>query len=119
MNGITIIEEHLCRAVELPALIGIGIFITLLFVGALLFYKLIWKYDLVDKKKKEKITIIIYSILLIVMYVVFWVVQINGYNDTHMEYTVTIDDSVSFNDFHTKYEIVSVSGNEYRVVEKE
>ena len=119
MNGITIIEEHLCRAVELPALIGIGIFITLLFVGVLLFYKLMWKYDLLDKKKKDKITIIICSILLVVMYVVFWVVQINGYNDTHMEYTVTIDDSVSFNDFHTKYEIVSVSGNEYRVVEKE
>ena len=117
MNGITIIEEHLCRTVELPALIVMGIFITLLFVGALLFYILMWKYNLLDKKKKNH-TNIICSILLVVIYAVFWAIQINGYNDTHMEYTVTIDDSVSFNDFHTKYEIVSVSGDEYRVVEK-
>ena len=116
MNGITIIEEHLCRAVEFPALIGIGIFVTLLFVGALLFYKLMLKYNSIDKKKK--ITTIICSILLVVIYVVFWVAQINDYNDTHIEYMVTIDDSVSFNDFYAKYEIVSVSGDEYRVVEK-
>lgn len=73
MNGITIIEEHLCRAVELPELIVMGFFITLLIVGALLFYILIWKYDLLDKKKKEKnrTDIIICSILLVVIYVVF------------------------------------------------
>ena len=118
MEGITIVEEHLCRVVELPALIGIGIFITLLFVGILLLYKLLWKYDLVVKDKKEKITTIVCSILLVVMYIVCWVVQISNYNKTHMEYTVTIDDSVNFNDFHAKYEIVSVNGNEYRVVEK-
>lgn len=114
MNGITIIEEHLCRAVELRALIVIGIFITLLAVGALRFYIFIWRHNLLDKKT----SIIICSILIVVIYVVFWVVQINDYNDTHMEYTVMIDDSVSFNDFHTKYEIISVDGNEYRVVEK-
>ena len=114
MNGITIIEEHLCREVEFPVLIGFGIFITLLVVGALRFYILMWKHNLFDKKTP----IIICSILIVVIYVVFWVVQINGYNDTHMEYTVMIDDSVSFNDFHTKYEIISVDGNEYRVVEK-
>lgn len=74
MNGITIIEEHLCRTVELPALIIMGIFVTLLFVGALLFYILIWKYDLLNKKKKEKnrTDIIICSILLVVIYIVFW-----------------------------------------------
>lgn len=118
MNGITIIEEHLCRVVELLELIGIGIFITLLFVGILLLYKFIWKHDLVVKDKKAKITIIVSSILLAVMYIVCWLSLIFNYNKTHMEYTVTIDDSVSFNDFHTKYEIVSVNGDEYRVVEK-
>ena len=118
MNGITIIEEHLCRVVELPALIGTGIFITLLIAGALLLYKLMWKYDLVKNAKKEKITTIVCSMLLVIMYIVFWVSQISNYNKTHMEYTVTVDDSVSFNDFHAKYEIVSVNGDEYRVVEK-
>ena len=62
MNGITIIEEYLCRAVELPALIGIGIFVTWLVVCGLLLCKLKWKYDLLDKK--DKIAIIISSIRL-------------------------------------------------------
>lgn len=116
MNGITIVKEHLCRVVEFPALIGIGIFITLLFGGVLLLYRFIYKHSLVDKKGKT--TTIVCSILIVVMYVAFWVIQINQYNKTHMEYTVTVDDSVSFNDFHAKYEIVSVNGSEYRVVEK-
>ena len=116
MNGITIVEEHLCRVVELPALIGLGIFITLLFVGALLLYISICKYNMTDKKGKN--IAIVCSVLLVIMYVAFWVVQINYYNNTHMEYTVTVDDSVSFNDFHAKYEIVSVNGDKYRVIEK-
>jgi Ca2+/H+ antiporter len=116
MNGITIVEEHLCRVVELSALIGIGIFMTILCGGALLLYRLTYKNLCVDKKSKS--VVIVCSILLVIMYVVFWVFQINNYNKTHIEYTVTIDDSVSFNDFHEKYEIVSVNGNEYRVVEK-
>lgn len=116
MNGITIIEEHLCRVVEFPTLIGIGIIITLLFIGALLMYRFICKYNVTDKKDKN--IAIVCSVLLVIMYVVFWVVQINHYNNTHTEYTVTVDDSVSFNDFHAKYEIVSVNGDEYRVMEK-
>lgn len=116
MNGINIIEEHFCRVVDLPELIRLGIFVTLLVCGALLLFRGACKHKLVDKQGKNMI--IIGSILLVVMYVVFWVVEINKYTDTHMEYTVTIDDSVSFNDFHTKYEIVSVNGNEYRVLEK-
>lgn len=35
-----------------------------------------------------------------------------------MEYIVTVDDGVGFNDFHEKYEIISTDGIEYRVVEK-
>lgn len=117
MNGITIIKEHLCRVVEMPALIGTGIFITLLIGGALLLYRFAYKHDLTDKQ--GKIATIICSILLSVMYIVTWVVQISNYNTTHMEYTVTVDDSVSFNDFHAKYEIISINGDEYRVVEKQ
>lgn len=116
MDGITIVSEHLCRVVELPALIGIGILITLLCCCALLLYRFMYKHSLVDKKGKT--TTIVCSMLIVVMYVAFWIIQINQYNKIHMEYTVTVDDSVSFNDFHAKYEIVSVNGNEYRVVEK-
>lgn len=117
MNGVTIIEEHLCRVVEMPELICVGIFITLLFIGALLLYRLIYKCNMANKK--DKIATIVCSAFLVIVYVVFCVVQINHYNNTHMEYTVTVDDSVSFNDFHAKYEIVSVDGDRYRVKEIE
>ena len=70
------------------------------------------------KDKKTKILVWCCSILLIVIHIVTWAVQISNYNKTYMEYTVTVDDSVSFNDFHAKYEIISINGDEYRVVEK-
>ena len=116
MNGITIVEEHLCRVVELPAFIGLGIFMTLLCVGTLLLYRFMYKHSSLGKNCK--ITIIVCSILVVIICVVFWVAQTINYNITHMEYTITIDDSVSFNDFHAKYAIVSVNEDEYRVVEK-
>ena len=116
MNGITIIEEHLCRALELPALIFFGIFVTLLIGGVLSLYMTMYKTTAVSKS--SKIILIVCSIILIIMYAVFWVVQVNRYNNTHTEYTITIDDSVSFNDFNEKYEVISINGNEYRVVEK-
>jgi hypothetical protein len=114
INGITIIEEHLCRVVELRALIGIGIFITLLCGGMLAFYYWASKNCSNGDKKAARIC----SILIIILYIITWTVQIYNYNKTHMEYTVTVEDNVSFNDFHEKYEIVSVYGNEYRVKEK-
>ena len=116
MNGVTSIEEHLCRVVEMPSLIGIGIFMSLLIIGVLAMYR--WMYKNSAKDKRTKILVWCCSTALIVMYIVTWVVQISNYNTTHMEYTVTVDDSVSFNDFHAKYEIVSVNGDEYRVAEK-
>lgn len=115
MNGVTIIEEHFCREAELGWIIAAGIFITLIIGGALLLYRRLYN-DSLDKNLKT--VAIICSIALVAMYVVFWTVGINKFNTTHMEYTVVVDDSVSFNDFHAKYEIISANGNEYRVAEK-
>ena len=116
MNGITIVEEHLCRVAELPAFICVGIFITILVASVLLGYWFMYKKNLVDKP--GKIAIIICSILITIVYAVFCVGQIIKYNTTHTEYTVIVDDSVGFNEFNNKYEIISVDGNEYRVKEK-
>lgn len=115
MNGITIVEEHLCRVIDFGELIGYGIFITLIICAALFFYRFMYKTETTEATKKLSI---VCSMLLVVMYVLFWMFQIVKYNTTHMEYTVTVDDNVSFNDFHAKYEIVSVNGNEYRVLKK-
>ena len=115
MNGITIIEEHICRVVDMPTLISTCVFFTLICVGILAFYR--WAYK--DTKIKSiKILIICFYVGVVIICIALWIIQFCNYNKTHMEYTVTIDDSVSFNDFHAKYEIVSVNGNEYRVLEK-
>lgn len=112
MNGVTIIEEHLCRVVEFGGLVGFGTFVTLLTVAALYFYW--WAYN---HTESNKMLAIICAVLVVVICIVFWIVQINRYNVTYKEYTVTVDDSVSFNDFMERYEIVSVDEDEYRVKE--
>jgi hypothetical protein len=115
MNGITIIEEYLCRVVELPSLIATGVFFTLLCVGILAFYR--WAYKDTERKS-TKILILCCSIGIVVMCVALWAVQICNYNKTHYEYVVEVDDSVAFNDFFDRYEIVSVDGDRYRVKER-
>ena len=87
---------------------------TLVCGGILAFYY--WASKHCDNSSKKAARIC--SVLVVILYIVTLVVQINGYNKTHMEYTVTVNDNVSFNDFHEKYEIVSVDGEEYRVKEK-
>lgn len=115
MNGITIIEEHLCRVVELPSLIAIGVFVTLLCVGTLAFYG--WAYKDTERKSMKILTLCC-SIGIVIMCIALWTVQICNYNKTHYEYVVEVDDSVTFNDFFDRYEIVSVDGDRYRVKER-
>ena len=114
MYGITIVEEHLCRVVELPQLITICVFFTLLCVGIIALYRFIYKYT---DRNAEKRAAAVCSVGIVIMCVVLWTHQIYNYNKTHFEYTVEVDDSVSFNDFFDKYEIVSVDGDRYRVKE--
>lgn len=54
----------------------------------------------------------------VVLYIAFVGFEIKQYNTTHMEYTITIDDSVGFNEFYDKYEVISVDGEKYRVIER-
>lgn len=111
MKGVTIIEEYLCRAVELPGLIGGGLFVTALCIGVLLLYRFIYKHGDISDKPVTWLC----STAIVIMYLVFWAAVIPQYNSTHYEYIVEVDDSVSFNEFFDKYEIVSTDGNRYRV----
>ena len=40
MNGITIVEEHLCRVIDFGELIGYGILVTLIVCAALFFLQI-------------------------------------------------------------------------------
>lgn len=112
MGGITIVEEHLCRVVELEQLITICVFFTLLCVGVFAFYR--WDYKNTKYNKKLDILCAIGTVILCIA---LWADQIYKYNKTHYEYVVEVDNSVTFNDFFDRYEIVSVDGNRYRVKE--
>lgn len=116
MKGITIVEEHLCRVVELPQLIAICVFFTLLCVGVLALYRFIYKDT---ESNANKRLAIVCSIAIVIMCIALWTHQIYNYNKTHLEYTVEVDDSVGFNDFFDRYEIVSVDGDRYIVKEIE
>ena len=116
MNGITIIEEHLCRTVDLPALIGIIFIITLMYGCVIALYSFIYKTNTTGSNIRK--FVFVCSIIISILYAAVLVVQVRGYNETHMEYTVIADDTVSFNDFMEKYEIISIDGIEYRVKEK-
>ena len=120
MDGITIITEHLVRATELKSAIGLGILFAILIFGALYIYYRMYKecYKCVAAEKRVKRCIIVCSTILIALAILLYVSLIKDYNTTHMEYTVTVDDSVRFNDFHDKYEIVSMSDDFIRVKEK-
>lgn len=114
MGGITIVEEHLCRVVELEQLITICVFFTLLCIGAFAFYR--WDYKNTDNKYNKKLDILC-AIGIVILCIALWVDQIDKYNKTHYEYVVEVDNSVTLNDFFDRYEIVSVDGNRYRVKE--
>ena len=70
---------------------------------------------------EEKVTLGVVSLLLtIMMLVVAFLGCLNNTNDiNHIEYKVTIDDSVSMNEFLDKYEILDQEGKIYTVKERE
>lgn len=116
MNGVTIIEEHIFRELDaVSVFIATGIIfltiITILTVNLVVFK---------TRSTIVKIITIIVSIILTMFFMVVSItVLIDSYNTTYVEYIVTIDDNVGFNEFNSKYEIINVNGNEYRVREKE
>ena len=118
--NVTIIEEHLCRVTGLGELISIGCFLTLLYIGLCLLIRLNYKYNKYSggTVNKKNIEILVCSIILTLLYVGYWIIGISKYNTTHIEYIVIADDSVGLNEFYEKYEIISVDGNTFRVIEK-
>ena len=61
-------------------------------------------------------------IMIIITIICFWVSIYCGTNAKptgKYEYKVTIDDNISFNDFHNKYEIINIEGKIYTIKERE
>ena len=118
MNGVTILEEHLCRLLSLGAFIGTTVFCLLMCCTGILIIQWIYKKDKSCNKESIKYSSTAATVIICIVFVGFIILQLLSYNDTHIEYTIKVDDSASFNQVYDKYEILSESDNIYRVKEK-
>ena len=111
MNGVEILSSETIYNTILPeCCVGIGLGFAVVFVALTAFSIAHEKY----------LAVILSSISVIVCIII---AALGGtYSDTdinHIEYKVTIDDSVSMNEFLDKYEIIDQEGKIYTVKERE
>ena len=117
MNGITIINEQLCRVVSLEELMFFFISATF-FCAVGMFLAISSCKELAAERKLLKFVLIVAMVVLIVIYAVLLVSMIQMHNEMHVEYTIVVEDGITFNDVCENYYVVFANGNEYRVVEK-
>lgn len=109
MEGITILNEiQKTAAPDWMAVLGL----TLCFLGLIS----IIIYAKSDTMASAIISIVIFIIMII--YTIYLCIASSIIYD-HIEYQVIIDDSVNFNEFNEKYEIVDTDGKIYTIKEKE
>lgn len=109
MEGITILNEiQKTAAPEWMAVLGL----ILCFLGfiSIMIYA-------VSQKIVSAIISIVILIIITIWIIYFCIASLIIYD--HTEYKVIIDDSVNFNEFNEKYEIVDTDGKIYTIKEKE
>lgn len=114
MSGVTIIEEVVCREMELVSVIGTSVLFSVLVAMGFAMY---WSMYKRTQSRAVKNTIIVCSILLIAILVWAVAFNISQYNTTHMEYIVEVTDEASYLEFTDTYTVISRDGNRFRVLE--
>lgn len=115
MDGITILSEMSVRGCELWKVI-IWVLLTIAYiVGMILDNVEHWHYS----GWGTRIMGIIGALMVGALTSMVAVCLCYGYNTFYTEYKVTIDDSVGFNEFNSRYEIISNDGDVYTVIDKE
>ena len=111
MNGVEILSSETIYNTFLPE-IWIGLGLMLGFMSVALFVRSISEgYDILPW---------IFVVLIIVCIVIASLAGTPNKNDiNHIEYKVTIDDTVSMTEFMNKYEILGQEGKIYTVKERE
>lgn len=115
MNGVTVIEEIVCREASLGVTI-VGIVCTLLTCAlALVVYKKSYKYMSSACGKKLICT---FSALTVAAFIFVFCSSIADYSNTHIEYIVEVSEDTSLTEFMDKYAIISGDGKIFRVLEE-
>lgn len=112
MEGVDILSQEIIYNTIIPVeFMFLGFAITLVFY-ALFVYAL----------SEGRAVLFVVSIILTLVCLIgslFLCLTPNKYDISHIEYKVTIDDSVSFSEFNAKYEILDQEGKIYTVRERE
>lgn len=115
MDGVTILSEMSVRNMPLDGVIVFA-FLAITVIGCVIFLSMpalrcpIWKIRIVG---------IIIPLMVIVFMSIHMAILGCEYNIFHTKYKVIIDDSVGFNEFTNRYEIISTDGDVYTVIERE
>ena len=121
MNGVTIMSEILCHERSLTDVLSTGIFASALTLLAIFAY---WKFIYPGFKKScthpkdlsiAKAFLAMLSLFFVVLTIIGDISLYRQYHNTHMEYEIVIDDSVSFNEVTSVYDILSRENDIYRV----
>lgn len=117
MDGVTILTETFVRGADLfqvcAGWIGFIIFAAYLF-GEI--FEL-WRLSPYIQYKLFVVGLGVFVVMLLVVILSFVYNNHVEYQTFYTEYTVTVDDSVEFNEFYNRYEIISQNGDIYTVRE--
>ena len=108
MDGVKILSEEMIRDLsnfELAILIVLTVIALILITSITL--------TAIKPSKQAKIAVILFAILLTS---ILGAICQNAYNDIHIEYTVQVDDSASFNEFMETYKIIKEKEDNVYVV---
>lgn len=108
MDGVTILAENTYRMCD-PVLAAVSIVVVAILSSFMIF---------ISTKTGDKFDFVMASIFGIFGFVLTVYNNVDGYNTIRTEYQVTVDGSVSFQDFIDKYEVVSADGYVYTVIER-
>lgn len=115
MDGVTILSEMSVRGVEMWQIIGVTL------VGIIGIVALVrnlvggWQYSV----WRDNLVLAIIHAGLILFVVNLVAIVYADYDNVYTSYNVCIDDSVSFNEFNSRYEIISQDGDVYTVIERQ
>lgn len=125
LEGIHVLNTIICNdSFGIGFGICIGIFIGMAVFIALGILLLLFEYFFDDilhiKIVNEKIenTIFVLMVIILTCLITVYIYDTHQYED-YIKYQVTIDDSISFNEFSNKYNILSCDGKIYTIVEKD
>ena len=115
MDGVTILSEMSVRGESLWIVMTWWL-LTIVYIVCCIWDNVEnWHYS----GWRSRITAIICALMVCSFILMIGVGLCAEYNTFHTEYKITIDDSVSFNEFTDRYEIVSQDSDVYTVIERE